>query len=220
MIFIYVDKFIGKADFKGHVLFALQFFLMFPTIGLMMLALYSSERLIVSPNTALEILKGYLAWYTILLWSGVLITAVALIIHISIVIFLKKTGRFAPQHIFMAVLSLVVTSLFSVVMPVEENAHTLMRNAHADIVAIESGELAAITGQLTPERSARRMPGPYRGGESRPFTRAFLTQDRIHHHIYLPNNAMRIANEPSRYFKVTYTPNFRMVVDIMPVDAP
>ena len=135
--------------------------------------------------------------------------------------FAEKTGSLGPQHIYMAVLSLLVTSLFSFIMIMTENVPALMRSAREDIRVIESVERLSATGRLTVERFQRSLPGSYRDGVPRPFTRATLTQGRDSAAFLLSNDIMRIvANETARYFQVTYTPNFRVVIDIMPIEAP
>jgi len=186
-------------------------------IGLSFVSLYSSEWLLNGAHSALEILSGYLMWYRVLLWGGILVTAAALFVHVLIFRSLVKTKSFAPQHIYSAVIGLLLICIFSVVMIVSESVPSLIRDAGADIAAIENHQLVSVTGQLTAESSSRGLPGPHRDGEPAPVAKTTLKPvDEDSYYVYLPVDKKAILAEGGIFFEVTYTPKFGVVVDVMP----
>ena len=214
-----IPIFYRKTDRKGNILFGMQFLLTIPMIGLAVLALYSSGWLLEQAHTALEIISGYLTWYRVLLWGGLLLTIAALFLHILIFVKLKKAGSFAPQHIYMALLSLILICIFTVFMPISEEVPSLIRDAKSDIAAIENNQLVVATGQLNAEVSSRGLPGPYREGAPAPVAKANLKPiDEEFFFVYLPVDMKTVTAGGSQYFDIVYTPKLNVVVEIIPAE--
>ena len=212
-----IPIFYRKTDRKGNILLGMQFLLTIPIIGLAILSLYSSGWLLTEANTAMEILCGYLIWYRVMFWGGILLAVVALLLHILMIVKLRRTGSFAPQHIYMAALSLIIIFIFSVIMVISENIPSLIQDAKTDIAAIESNQLVSVTGQLNVETSSRGLPGPYREGQPAPVAMATLKPiDEDYYFIYLPVSKKIVTSEGSLYFDITYTPKLFVVVGITP----
>ena len=209
--------FYRKTDRRGNLLFVAQLLLTLPIVGLAALGLFSSEWLLAKAHTALEILSGYLMWYRVMQWGGIALLAVAVIVNILIFISLIKHKSFAPQHIYMALLSLLIICIFSAVMVVTEGVPSLIQDATTDIAAINNKQLISVTGQLTPEKSSRSLAGPYMEDGPTPVAKTTLKPlNEELYYVYLPVDKKAIISEGSTFFDITYTPKFNVVVDVIP----
>ena len=209
-----------ETDRKGNILCFVQLFLAAPMLGLSFLSLYSSEWFLNGAHSALDILSGYLMWYRVLLWGGILVTAAALFLNTLIFRSLVKTKSFAPQHIYSAVIGFFLICIFSVLMIVSEGVPSLIRDARTDIAAIENHQLVSVTGQLTAESSSRSLSGPHRDDEPAPVAKTTLKPvDEDRYYVYLPVDKKAILTEGSIFFEVTHTPKFGVVVDVIPTET-
>ncbi|MCL1803593.1 MAG: hypothetical protein FWG30_08165 [Eubacteriaceae bacterium] len=211
-----IPIFYRKTDTKGNLLLGAQFLLMLPMVGLAAVGLYSDTWLLAGADTALSVLKGYLAWYRIMLWGGLAITALAALMHAAIFKSLKKTDSSGPQHVYMAVLCMAIICIFTVIMVYSEGVPNLIANAKADISAIKRSQLVSTSGQVALQGSEYGLRGPYREGRSTPLVMFVLSPDGQNpSYIYAPKASALPSG--SGAYEVLHTPKFLLAVEFRPV---
>jgi len=210
-----------------------QFLTLIPALAVMLLAMFLGARSIDGSATALEVLLSYQRWATTLFvaCSGALLFV--FVVNAFMSVKLIKSKSFTRFNVVVAAIAIGLTFF----------AHWLInspldRNAIAeDILAIENNALTTGTYWINMDSLRDDLGGiiPFMDfGERavyRQNTRRVQGSSQLRDSVYFteqfsPDYLRAIAGadeyqvweqEPSRrYFVITYTPNFRLAVDIMP----
>jgi len=178
---------------------------------------------------ARDVLTGYYERTYNLFLVIVIIVAVMLVVNISIIFFQKRKGRHAKLHVWTAVISITVIAVILGLFAFTDNAE-LRKNVREDIEAIESGELIETTFllHLSWENYYRTASLADVGG----YHPLYVVRHDLHGRIYFPKSfsperlreiardeAYQIsgAAEGTRLLLLTLTPNYQIVVDVVPI---
>jgi len=203
------------------------------SIVLVFRANYSDEVFLYDAYTAVEVLTAYLIWYRIILWSSAIAVIIVLLGNWLIVASQKDSGR-VWRNITVMICSIVIIGLFVGVLnfdTVEPPNHTLVRWAWEDLEAIEQNQLYSVVRTIditTSHESPRTLPGILSSRHPYRLYRMWIPDEP---HIFYPHalapalirerlaqDEYRISHnqEYVRMYEVRFTPNFRVVVEVIP----
>ena len=187
-------------------------------------------------DTVLSLLQGYHRWYLMVLWSCILLGVFALISHILMIVSVVKSENFGPQHIWMGVISMFMICTMLLAIVIGDELPTLVQNAAEDIAAIESGDV--LSEQLYANTNSasdisKRLPEPLGGNQPNRLRNRMMDDQagqRIELFVFdkdydaikqMFKDQMLIErenrSEEKTLYEVSYTPNFRLVMEIAPV---
>ena len=218
-------------DFRGRVFFILQV-----TLVLLALAPFFWAETMAEPlreaRTAEEILRAYLVWYQAFFRGTVAAVSIILLGNLILILLLKRMRGFGKIHAWTAVVTIVVILGFNGAFHVVENPQSLMRDSLEDLVAIETEAVVTQEAHLDLNDLAHfisRLPSP--GGEPHSaFRQNLQDMDGNSFTVYLPRefpphhlrNVLEGAEYQSpdlpegiRRIEISYTPNFRLVTEII-----
>jgi len=216
---------------KRSVLLWLQLVLIAVTMSGMAIVLsYGDEWLISGAITGPEVLAGYLLWFRLLFWVFVGATLLSVLGNLLIALSLKRTKEFQFRHKTLAVLGVSLVVGFSFIFIVMEGLPGMIRDARADIDALEQGELSETTYQIHLSwQNYYRTTSVQDIGEYRPL---YVVRVEPIGRVYFPRSfspsTLKEMAADERYqppditigirmFEVWYTPNLHIVIDVIPI---
>lgn len=183
-------------------------------------------------QTPVALLMGYESWYKdiLLAWS------IGLLVVLAAVAVAAWKGVRTGKTISLMVVCLAFPVFLGWFMIGQEGVPTLLNQAQADIAQIQNGQLQEATVWVSPKLRPARLPGPFSQGQPEPVTRyggigedtggewmSFyvpnlldftLDQDALYHE----NQSIAWNQENARQYRIRYTDNFYLVVDVEPLD--
>lgn len=223
-----------KRDVKKTLLTALPFFGMVASILLLWYSVSPAlcNMRFAQAQTPEALLMGYESWYKDMILAWV----VGVLAVLATVAVAAWKGVRTGKTISLMVVCLAFPVFLGWFMIGQEGVPTLLNQAQADIAQIQNGQLQEATVWFSPKLRPARLPGPFSQGQPEPVTRyggigedtggewmSFyvpnlldftLDQDALYHE----NQSIAWNQENARQYRIRYTDNFYLVVDVEPLD--
>jgi len=201
---------------------------------ILMQAVYSDGIFLYGVYTAAEVLTGYLIWYRVIMWCSAQAFFILIVGNTLAIGLLWKKGILTKLQICVSATAMIIVLIIGIIANVdfdEPANHTLIRWAWEDLHAIEQGELMSTTNRITLDGEFERLwffDGP--SSSRHPYTVYRMhTNERLAVHYpfaIAPALIREILDAPEfqvpgygprfRVYEIRYTPNFRIVVEIIP----
>lgn len=223
-----------KRDVKKTLLTALPFFGMVASILLLWYSVSPAlcNMRFAQAQTPEALLMGYESWYKDMILAWV----VGVLAVLATVVVAAWKGARTGKAITLMVVCLAFPLFLGWAMIWQEGVPALLDQAQADIAQIQAGQLQEATVWFSPKLRPARLPGPFSEGQPEPVTCyggigeqtdgrwvEFYVPDVLgfsldQDAVYNENQSIAWNQENARQYRIHYTDNFYLVVDVEPLD--
>ena len=222
----------------------IQFALMIPAIAIIGIPIFSPMRFFKSTATALEVLESYSSWMNFVVIASLAAGLFILAANIYIFVLLLRSSDFMRFNIVMGIISIGAVILVSIVMTSPLDRFAVREDISAienselvsELVFIRLGSLKDDIGGIIPYSSygekvvyrydMRKADNGLQLWVNLPFDLSpsnlrLLTESEIYRieADRIPSNFHKLfSDDDRRYLNITYTPNFKLVVEARPTN--